>query len=350
MPEMMPPPRAERIVLLQLKRIGDFILTAPAVAALRAARPEAEIVTVVPENVAGLAACMPGVDRVLPHRRKRANFDVWASLCVGEWDACLDFAGTDRTALMTWLSGAARRIGYDKFAGNALRRRAYTDLCPASVRGQHTVDYHLALVRGLAPGAEAPAGPALRIDPVAQAQMDARLDEAGLQAGRLAVVHIGTAREEKFWPPPRWAEVVQALIEARGFQVVLTGTNAGLERPHLDALRAALRVPVVDWTGRLSLIELAALLSRSALALGVDSMAMHLAALFKRPQVVLFGPTNPFHWRPRHPQAVVVQADKSLSLNDFKPRSPGVPMNETSTRAVLDAIESVRSPGGPVTG
>lgn len=350
MPEkMLLPPRSERILLLQLKRIGDFILTAPAVAALRAARPAAEIVAVVPENVAGLAACMPGANRVLPYRTHRANLDVWVSLCVGEWSACLDFAGTDRTALMTRLSGADRRIGYDKFAGNGLRRRAYTDLCPASVRELHTVDFHLELVRGLAPDAEPPAGPALQIDGAAQTRMNARLDDAGLKAGPLAVVHIGTAREEKFWPAQRWAEVIQALVEDRGFQVVLTGTNAGLERPHLDALRTALRVPVTDWTGQLSLSDLAALISRSALAVGVDSMAMHLAASFERPQVVLFGPTNPFHWRPRHPRAVVVQGDKSLSLNDFKPKSPGVPMNETSTRTVLDAIESVRPPGDPVT-
>ena len=85
MPEkMLLPPRSERILLLQLKRIGDFILTAPAVAALRAARPAAEIVAVVPENVAGLAACMPGANRVLPYRTHRANLDVWVSLCVGE--------------------------------------------------------------------------------------------------------------------------------------------------------------------------------------------------------------------------------------------------------------------------
>ena len=56
-----------RILLIQLKRIGDFILTAPAVAALRRAEPAAEIVAVVPAMVEDVAHCIPGLDRVLPY-------------------------------------------------------------------------------------------------------------------------------------------------------------------------------------------------------------------------------------------------------------------------------------------
>ena len=55
-----------------------------------------------------------------------------------------------------------------------------------------------------------------------------------------AVIHIGTARDEKFWPAARWAEVIAHLIRERRLSVVLTGTNAGLERPHLDELRGRL--------------------------------------------------------------------------------------------------------------
>ncbi|MDB6120831.1 MAG: rfaQ [Verrucomicrobiaceae bacterium] len=312
-----------RILLLQLKRIGDFILTAPAVAALRKAHPEAEIVAVVPAAVEGLAHCLPGLNRVLPYGGG-LNASVWASLLAGEWDLCLDFTGTDRSALMAWLSRAKRSIGYAKWGSEGWRARAYTELCDASVRDLHTVDFHLALT------AEPAAEDATFL------RIPSHLSPSLPSEGPYAIVHIGTAREEKFWLDERWVEIIQHI--AKTHHVVLTGTNDSLERPHLDRVRASLTVPFTDLTGRLSLVQLAALISRCDLALGVDSMAMHLAALFRRPQVVLFGPTNPFHWRPLQSRAVVVAAGHDTPLTTFAPNAKGAEMNLISTAQVIDAI------------
>jgi len=315
-----------RILLLQLKRIGDFILTAPAVAALRGAHPEAEIVAVVPAMMKDLAHCLPGLDRVLPYGGG-LNLGVWSSIIFGEWDLCLDFTGTDRSALMAWLSRAKRSIGYAKWGSAGWRARAYTELCDASVRDLHTVDFHLALTGVPIPPSE---GPFLQVPALSHPA------SCALPSAPYAVVHIGTAREEKFWLDDRWCEVVEHVSKTH--HVVLTGTNEGLERPHLDRLRAQLRAPVTDLTGRLSLVELAALISRCDLALGVDSMAMHLAAMFQRPQVVLFGPTNPFQWRPKQPRAVVLAAGHDQPLTTFAPKAKGAEMNLISTAQVIDAI------------
>lgn len=327
----------KRILLLQLKRIGDCILTAPAVAALRAMHPAAEIVMIVPESVAELAACFTGVDRVLAYRPWSFNAAAWASVLIGEWDACYDFTGTDRSALMASLSGARQRHGYAKFA-QGFRAKAYSHLCEASVRELHTVDFHLALVlQGAAPLEHGSRG-AITIPP-----------PPNLPPAPYCIVHVGTAREEKFWPADRWAEVITDLISpSETFRaphsVLLTGTNAGLERPHLDRLRSMLRVPVTDLTGQLTLVELAALIERCDLAIGVDSMAMHLAAMFERRQVVLFGPTNPFHWRPRHALAVVLAAGHPGPVHEFAPKAKGANMELISTRMVLDAMNRVLSP------
>ena len=135
-----------RILVLQMKRIGDLILTAPAIADLRGAFPEAEIVMVVAGNCVDLAECFPGVTQVLRYDTGRVNAALWAAVSVGGWDVCLDFTGTDRAALLTQLSGAKERVGYRKFCGKHLRARAYTTLCEASVRELHTVAFHRALV------------------------------------------------------------------------------------------------------------------------------------------------------------------------------------------------------------
>ena len=357
-------PQPPRILLLQLKRIGDTILTAPAVAALRARHPGAEIVMVVPESVAELVACFTGVSRVLAYRALSLNVGLWASIALGEWDACYDFTGTDRSALMTALSRAKQRHGYAKFA-HGLRAKAYTHLCDASVRDLHTVEFHLALVGGSgelrAKSEEDGKQGAWSTEqgaPIRLPRPDDELEQRQQGLPRI-VVHIGTAREEKFWPVERWVEVITHLAENIGprhtavradgqsFQtcaaIFLTGTNAGLERPHLDRLRAALKVEVMDLTGQLSLVSLASLIDQCDLAIGVDSMAMHLAAMFGRPQVVLFGPTNPFHWRPRHARAVVLAAGHEGPVTDFHPKAKGAPMELISTRMVVDAIHRALS-------
>ena len=115
------------------------------------------------------------------------------------------------------------------------------------------------------------------------------------------------------------------------------------EQAHLAALRAALAARgerCVDLAGQLDLPTLAAVLARAALVLGVDSGPMHLAAAWARPQIVLFGPTNPFHWRPRHPAAYVLRAGHGdLPLHDFAERSPGASLDQISTEGVIRCIE-----------
>ena len=351
----MPGPR---YLLIQLKRIGDFILTAPAVQALRTAQPGAEIVLLVPANVAALAECVPGVDRIITYQAGRANLETWGSAIAGEWEAALDFTGTDRAALVTKLSRATHRLGYEKFAGQKLRRMAYTHLSVASVRELHTVDFHLALVHELMGqigelepdvsnpvGEASSAGPALVIHAEARHSAQAKLAAAGLQLDRpYAILHPGTAREEKFWLDERWAEVAAHLHKAHGLQIVLTGSGDGLEKPHLERLRALLPpTPVVDLTGRGSLIEMAALIEGSRLIVGVDSMAMHLAALLLKPQVALFGPTNPYHWRARHVGSCVLTPWQALPQKSFKPKAKKGDMSAIETGSVLGAVDSLIS-------
>lgn len=329
-----------RILVIQLKRIGDFILTAPALAALRAAEPRAEIVMIVPQAVAGLAACLPEVSRVIPFSRGGKGLEAWGSALAGEWDACIDFTGTDRSAFLVTLSRAKRRIGYAKFA-RSLRKLAYTHLSDASVRDLHTVDFHLALVKPLTGDVAAPGG-GFVIPPREREAMRSLLREQGVD-GPFAIIHPGTAREDKFWPDERWAEVAAELHDRHQLPVVITGSGDGLEKPHLDAIRTGLRVPVIDLTGRLTLVSLTALIAECRIIIGVDSMAMHLASTLQHPQIALFGPTNPFHWRARHPHAVVLIPDQDQPAELFQPHAKKREMKHLSTASVAGAMDRLLS-------
>jgi ADP-heptose:LPS heptosyltransferase len=90
-------------------------------------------------------------------------------------------------------------------------------------------------------------------------------------------------------------------------------------------------------------LVLAALLEHARLLVTVDSAPMHLASATGTPQVVLFGPTNPFHWRPRKSPAAILFGDSPEPLRHFQVPEPKRPMNQISTAAVIDAMRSMLS-------
>jgi ADP-heptose:LPS heptosyltransferase len=326
-----------QLLCLQLKRIGDAILTAPALAALRAAHPGAHITLVLHGPSGGLGPAMAAADEVRVYSPGQPNLGLWTRLLTNHWTACYDFTGTDRSAVMARLSRAGRIFGYRRFVEKQpWRADGYTDLCDASVRTLHTVDFHLALT-----------GFPMPEDTGFRPPHEGRVTVPGLPDGPFVVVHPGTARAEKYWPAHRWAEVISRLP----LPVVLTGSADPEERAHLASIRQALATaapPIHDLSGTLTLMQLAEVIGRARLVLSVDSAAMHLAAMARRPQVALFGPTNPFHWRPRHPQARVLLASGEPA-ESIGPRHLAAPMDALSTAAVSDAIGELLAfpPGGP---
>jgi ADP-heptose:LPS heptosyltransferase len=318
-----------RLLCLQLKRIGDAILTAPALAALGEAHPLAPMTLVLHGPSGQLAPAFAGVDEVLVYKPGRPNLKLWGRIVGGRWSACFDFTGTDRSALMARMSRAERVVGYEKFvARRPWRLHCYTDLCGASVRDLHAVDFFLALT-----GLPAPRDAGFEIPHLTAAKID------DLPQGDYVVVHPGSARAEKQWPAERWAEVISSLP----LPVVLTGSADPDEQQHILDIISAFRIPhsaFRNLSGRLTILELASIIGRARLVVSVDSAAMHLAAIAERPQVSLFGPTNPFHWRPRHAQARVLSAGGESEEN-FAPRREAAPMSELSTGRVMAAIDSL---------
>jgi heptosyltransferase-3 len=122
-----------------------------------------------------------------------------------------------------------------------------------------------------------------------------------------------------------------------------------MERAQIAAIKSASRSEVIDLSGKTDLLTLAALVRKARLLVTVDSAPMHFAAAWETPQVVLFGPTNPLHWHPRSESALVLLGGFEGPVTQFNPRQRAVPMNQISTKTVIDAMESLLSaPAAPV--
>src|SRR5882672_12060181 len=99
-----------KILLLQLKRIGDLILTTPAIAALRERFPEAHVTMVVSSECADLVPAISGVDRILMARRNLSDFAAFLAVAGRKFDYCIDFTRNDRSAYLELLSDHRNRI------------------------------------------------------------------------------------------------------------------------------------------------------------------------------------------------------------------------------------------------
>jgi len=329
-----------RILLLQLKRIGDLVLTSPAIAALRTALPDARIALAVDTGTADLLPAIEGIDEAIVFGKRR-GWTPWQQVLTGRWDACLDFTGTDRSALASRLSRAPVRATFEWVRRKRLRALAYTHFINSAVRERHTSDHYGDLL-GALNVSTAVEGPRLRIPPSARADADELREPLDLAGFRYALLHPGSARVEKYWLPERWAEVA-AHLRSRGIGIVFTGKLEGYEGDHVEEIYAHLRrIPLLPMRYFPELPTLAALIADAILVISTDTAVVHLAAAFQRPQIALFGPTNPFHWRPRHEHAVVLSgAQSDAPLTQFDPRMKGAPMERISVAVVCRAIDTL---------
>ncbi len=331
-----------KILLIQLKRIGDLILTTPAIVAVRQKFPDAHVTLVISDECKALEPAIAGVNRILAVRRGFAGFGALAAVARGGFDYCVDFTRNDRSAFLALLSRAKKRIvSFRIKARSKFRTRFYNEFVAHRMRDMHTVDYHLALLQPMGI-MNAPGAIQLRLPEDCRAAV-VRLMESQNIRGPFIIFHPGSARAEKFWDAQRWAEVINRAGGVHDFDLVLTGGTSLLERTHIGDIKSNVRREIVDLSGKTDLLTLAALISRARLLITVDSAPMHLAAGTRTPQVILFGPTNPFHWRPRESPALILQGTSSSPVMEFVPKQPRLPMNQISTEAVIDAMETLLS-------
>jgi lipopolysaccharide heptosyltransferase II len=292
-----------RILIVRLRQIGDVVFTTPAVAALRRQYPDAHLTYLVEPSAAPIVAGNPHLDEVMIAPRRGGIAGILADVSLGwrlrlaKYDLAIDFHGGPRASLLTLMSGAPRRIGYN-VAG---RQWMYTDVVarPRELRRRHSVENQWDLLEALDVAAPTPAGNPVEmpVDREAKQSVDERLAAAGVAPDEdLAVIHVSASSPFRRWPLPSFVDTVAALASRAGRRVIVTSgpSERGAATGIINDARAKLPTPDrhrVLGCGDFSLAELRALLERSALFIGGDSGPLHLAATTRVPIVAIFGPT-----------------------------------------------------------
>lgn len=278
-----------KVLVLQTSFLGDCVLTVPLAREVKKLWPSCSLSVLTLEKTADVFRAESCVDEVLLDDKRgqdgglRGPWRLAARLKARGFDLAIVPHRSLRSALVAWLAGIPRRVGFSTSAGRFL----LTDAVPFTWL-MHDLERNLALLTPLAPGAAQ--GDALYLSPdaPAEAALAARLKAEGVpEEARLAGVHPGSAWPTKQWLEPRFAELCRRL-ERRGLRAVLVG---GPQDRALCA-RIAGASGALDWSGKTDLRELRALMGRFSLFVTNDSGPMHLAAGRGVPTVAIFGPTT----------------------------------------------------------
>jgi heptosyltransferase-3 len=285
--------RIARVLVVKLGHLGDVLLAAPVVSALKRHAPHLEIDALVYADTAPMLSGHPDLAQLIAING--AELGLLAKLRARRYDVLVALSDKPRVA---WLARFARvryAVSPDRAGRPALWRRSFTHFYTVPPgNSRHTVEVHLDALRAL--GIEPDPNP--RIVLAAGEEAERRIDELRLPQ-RFVIVHPASRWLFKCWPAARTADLINTL-RARGEEIVLTGSPSAEERGLVEAVVKGLRFPVIDLSGKLTLKELAALIARARLFVGVDSAPMHMASAMGTPAVVLFGPSGEVEWGPWH--------------------------------------------------
>jgi predicted lipopolysaccharide heptosyltransferase III len=299
------------ILLVRLRLIGDVVFTTPVIRALRRHYPDARLSYIVEEDAAPIVSGNPHLDDVIVALNPRAPGRLRADLALirrlrqTKYDLAIDLHGGPRSSLLTWGSGAPRRIGFD-VAG---RGWMYTTRVarPRALRPRHSVETQWDLLRPLGISAPDPeTDPTeMELDPAAVASVRQRLRDAGVEEqSPVVVVHVSAGNPFRRWPADSFVELICRLAAADSHRrIVITSGPSDAAAAAQVAGRARARLPsahqsVVLQAGEFNLTELRAVIDRASLYIGGDSGPLHVAGTTSVPVVGLYGPTLPVRSQP----------------------------------------------------
>jgi len=315
-----------RILFVKLGSIGDVVHTLPALAWVRRAAPGAAVSWVVERRAAEILRDNPLLESLIEVDTKAlrrwpvsgetllAPRQQLRRLRASAFDLSLDFQGLLKSALISKLSGAPRRAGFER---RALREPASRFLLTETVRvpaGAHVIRKNLALAAG-ALGLQVPADPEQFEFPVAVRPEHEREAEAlsAAAGGRFALLNPGGGWPTKLWDAERFGALADLLFRDFGLKSIITygpGEGGLAER-----VVAASREPGAALTASPTLRGFYALARRAAVYVGGDTGPTHLAVAAGAPVVGLFGPTE--WWRNGSPRA----ADLCVERTDIDCRA-----------------------------
>lgn len=284
----------KRVLIVKTSSMGDVLHTLPALTDAINAYPDIRFDWAVEEGFAQIPSWHQAVDTVIPVaiRRWRKN---WFSAPIRaeraqfrqviqahHYDAVIDAQGLLKSAFLVTRYAKGTKHGYSRQSAREPLARFFYDIRHDVSKKMHAVER----IRQLF---------ALSLNyPIPQSQGDYGIAQHFLslpsfdERPYLVFLHA-TTRDEKHWPESHWRKLI-ALLADSGLRIKLPW---GAEHEHQRAIRLAKDFDYVDVLPKMSLADVAQVIAGAKSVVSVDTGLSHLTAALDKPNITLFGPTDP---------------------------------------------------------
>jgi len=287
------PRSPSRILVIQLRRIGDALLASPAVKLLRATYPQARIDFLVEPPADQALRGNPDINDILLYDKRRPLHWLWETRKRG-YDMVIDYMGNPRSGLLTFLSGAETKAG----PGNVFWTCVYNKIMPLGEPLVYSSAEKMRMLRHI--GIENPGVsplPVIYPDQEHHQWAETLLKGLGVDSGKKAVAFAPASRKSaRRYPPHHYAALAKMIVSQLGRPVLLV-TGKGEEDVAREIIATA-GTGVYALEPAPSLRHLAALLSRCALLVSNCNGPKHIAIAAGTPTLTIHGGSDPAAWTP----------------------------------------------------
>jgi ADP-heptose:LPS heptosyltransferase len=328
----------KKICILHLNQIGDLVFSLPLLKALRDQFPQAVIHSIVKPYLAELLKDSPYVDKIsFRESGFAAKLRLLKELRKNNYDLLISLSRSEECLGMASFSNAGIKAGFPTFPWKPFFNVKET------IAGHNSWYNNSKLLKALGIAVS-------QNDYVGLMRIDATADTFFLPE-RFVVISPGASnrRLTKAWEEEKFADLIFLLYEKFSLIPVLVGSadnvvpNKIIE-DYVTKKVGGDKIKLVNFSGKINLQTLCAVIKKSALFVGIDSGVMHLASSLDIPVVGLFGPTDPFYVGPQNEKSIVVKNETlecaPCYLKDCDHRNC---MRLISVQSVMNACEKLLS-------
>ena len=339
----MKPPRVSRprrILVTQLRRLGDVVLTTALLPDLRRAFPEATVDFLVGDRAAPLLEHHPLISERLIYDRARPARS-WRVVRARRFDWVIDPQSSPRTAPLALLSGAPVRAGFGVRGWGWV----YTHRLARAGRPTEYVARERQRLLEMLGVPIAPARTSLSVTPEERARGRSMLESYGVSlSAPVAALVLSSGEAKREWPPEHFGALVEALAPdgVRALAFEMPGDAARIAR----AIAASRRLVSIATP---ALRDFMAALTACDVLISADTGPAHIATALGVRRVTIFGPNLPAAWAPANdPSVVTVRAESAASLGRLPSDDPRAVtlMAEVEPRTVADAVRRLLATDG----
>lgn len=300
--------RLGSILIVLMGSLGDVVRGMYLVDAIKAASPDTRITWLVEPACAGVVKLHPRIDEILIFNRAQGVRGIAAlrrELSQRSFDITLDLQRHLKSGFFSWLSGARRRIGFNKSDTKEGNWIFNTEYVPARGETIPKVEHYQLFLDAL--GLPRPSELSSGLRDITLASLDA--EWVSQLSPRYIALVLGSSWDSKDWPEEGYAGLIGRLEDQT---VVLLSDKTKVDlAARLENVET--RASVVNLAGKTSLRELVAVVRGARAVIGPDSGPAHIAGAVGTPHVTLFGSTPAVRNAPRGSESLTVSADLGCS-------------------------------------